>query len=184
MFFTNSQVGICCNKFYAQFLQIHRFTTLLSQPALLCWFPELMIWWGGNVPPRGRPSQSLRITEEPPQRALISSTVDDDFSTNILINSSYISLFDPISILCQEHILSCWNNDHKSFLSPGFNTLLHSQMCRHTQALHTYRINLSPFTKDFRVWGAPIETYLFIFGLPSGNFHKLTIYKTKNELIK
>ena len=29
---------------------------------------------------------------------------------------------------------------------------------RHTQALHTYRINLSPFTKDFRVWGAPIET--------------------------
>ena len=29
---------------------------------------------------------------------------------------------------------------------------------RQTQALHTYRINLSPFTKDFRVWGAPIET--------------------------
>ena len=26
----------------------------------------------------------------------------------------------------------------------------------HTQALHTNRINLSPFTKDFRVWGAPI----------------------------
>ena len=107
VFFTNSQVGICSKKFYAQFLGIHRFTTLLSQPALLCRFPELMIWWGGNVPPRGRPSQSLRITEEPPQRALISSTVDDDFSTNILINSSYRSLFDPISILCQEHILSC-----------------------------------------------------------------------------
>ena len=29
-----------------------------------------------------------------------------------------------------------------------------------TQALHTKRINLSPFTKDFRVWGAPIETKL------------------------
>jgi hypothetical protein len=28
----------------------------------------------------------------------------------------------------------------------------------HPQALHTKRINLSPFTKDFRVWGAPIET--------------------------
>ena len=27
-----------------------------------------------------------------------------------------------------------------------------------TQALHTDRINLSPFTKDFRVWGASIET--------------------------
>ena len=26
-----------------------------------------------------------------------------------------------------------------------------------TQAFHTYRINLSPFTKDFRVWGAIIE---------------------------
>ena len=25
-----------------------------------------------------------------------------------------------------------------------------------------YRINLSPFTKDFRVWGAPIETNLFL----------------------
>ena len=29
-----------------------------------------------------------------------------------------------------------------------------------TQALHTERINLSPFTKDFRVWGASIETQL------------------------
>jgi hypothetical protein len=26
------------------------------------------------------------------------------------------------------------------------------------QALHTERINLSPFTKEFRVWGASIET--------------------------
>ena len=33
---------------------------------------------------------------------------------------------------------------------------------RYPQALHTYRINLSPFTKDFRVWGAPIETNLFL----------------------
>ena len=29
-----------------------------------------------------------------------------------------------------------------------------------TQALHTIRINLSPFTKDFRVWGANIENIL------------------------
>ena len=40
----------------------------------------------------------------------------------------------------------------------------------HPQALHTYRINLSPFTKDFRVWGAPIETIKFVLELPSGNF--------------
>jgi hypothetical protein len=36
----------------------------------------------------------------------------------------------------------------------------------HSQALHTNRINLSPFTKDFRVWGAPIEInliYLRVF---------------------
>jgi len=34
----------------------------------------------------------------------------------------------------------------------------------HPQAFHTYRINLSPFTKDFRVWGASIETILFFLG--------------------
>jgi hypothetical protein len=37
---------------------------------------------------------------------------------------------------------------------------------RYPQALHTERINLSPFTKDFRVWGATIETntiYLRVF---------------------
>ena len=40
---------------------------------------------------------------------------------------------------------------------------LHFHMAlRYPQALHTYRINLSPFTKDFRVWGAPIETNLFL----------------------
>ena len=27
-------------------------------------------------------------------------------------------------------------------------------------AIHTYRINLSPFTKDFRVWVASHEIYL------------------------
>ena len=38
------------------------------------------------------------------------------------------------------------------------------------QAFHTYRINLSPFTKDFRVWGAPIETKLIYLRLPTGSF--------------
>ena len=50
------------------------------------------------------------------------------------------------------------NRCYKSYLKSGFNMVLLFQMKRHTQALHTYRINLSPFTKDFRVWGAPIET--------------------------
>ncbi len=39
-----------------------------------------------------------------------------------------------------------------------------------THALHTERINLSPFTKDFRVWGAPNENHLISFRLPSGSF--------------
>ena len=29
-----------------------------------------------------------------------------------------------------------------------------------TQVFHSNRINLSPFTKDFRVWGTPIETII------------------------
>ena len=33
-----------------------------------------------------------------------------------------------------------------------------SAAIEYPQAFHTYRINLSPFTKDFRVWGAHIET--------------------------
>ena len=40
-----------------------------------------------------------------------------------------------------------------------------------TQVLHTKQINLSPFTKDFRVWGAPIETYLFLFKSLQSDFH-------------
>ena len=39
-----------------------------------------------------------------------------------------------------------------------------------THALHTERINLSPFTKDFRVWGALNENQLISFRLPSGSF--------------
>ena len=41
-----------------------------------------------------------------------------------------------------------------------FRLIMGGQACKvftSTHALHTYRINLSPFTKDFRVWGAPIE---------------------------
>jgi hypothetical protein len=30
-----------------------------------------------------------------------------------------------------------------------------------TQVFHTSRINLSPFTKDFRVWGTPIEIHTY-----------------------
>ena len=38
----------------------------------------------------------------------------------------------------------------------------------YTHALHTYRINLSPFTKDFRVWGVLNETYwIFLMSCPS-----------------
>ena len=39
-----------------------------------------------------------------------------------------------------------------------------------THALHTDRINLSPFTKDFRVWGALNENPTISLRLPSGSF--------------
>ena len=59
------------------------------------------------------------------------------------------------------HLLPCsetnkGNKGHDNFYPFRFGSISHPT---HTQALHTYRINLSPFTKDFRVWGAPIETY-------------------------
>jgi hypothetical protein len=43
-----------------------------------------------------------------------------------------------------------------------------------THALHTDRINLSPFTKDFRVWGALNENQLISLRLPSGGFSTLS----------
>ena len=158
MFFTNSQIGICSKKFYAQFLGIHRFTTLPSQPALLCRFAELMIWRGETFHHTAARLNHPGLLKSHHRGRWSAALWMMIFWRKSLFNSSYRSLFDPISILCQEHLLSCWNNDHKCSLGAGFNTLLPSQMCRHTQALHTYRINLSPFTKDFRVWGAPIET--------------------------
>ena len=55
--------------------------------------------------------------------------------------------FEPNIIFIRPNwkVFQCWD--------VGYN-----QPTNHTQALHTDRINLSPFTKDFRVWGAPIET--------------------------
>ena len=41
-----------------------------------------------------------------------------------------------------------------------------------TQALHTLRINLSPFTKDFREWGANIENLLIYLTANPVSFHK------------
>ena len=39
-----------------------------------------------------------------------------------------------------------------------------------THALNTLRINLSPFTKDFRVWGALFEKYRIYLGSVLGQF--------------
>ena len=41
-----------------------------------------------------------------------------------------------------------------------------------TQAFHTYRINLSPFTKDFRVWGAFIENSTIYLRLSVDSYQK------------
>ena len=42
-------------------------------------------------------------------------------------------------------------NSRKLPANSGLLSQRASLMSRYTQALHTYRINLSPFTKDFRV---------------------------------
>ena len=44
-----------------------------------------------------------------------------------------------------------------------------------TQVFHSYRINLSPFTKDFRVWETPIETLTISLRLPSGSWQLLLL---------
>ncbi len=45
------------------------------------------------------------------------------------------------------------------------------------QALHTDRINLSPFTKDFRVWGACIEIVtIFLKVSHKGDLLKVLYY--------
>ena len=47
---------------------------------------------------------------------------------------------------------------------------MESCLHRTISALHTDRINLSPFTKDFRVWGASNEYIPIYFKLPHGSF--------------
>ena len=44
-------------------------------------------------------------------------------------------------------------SSHKLPMSSWLSRHAPSQIWRHTQALHKYRINLSPFSKDFRVYG-------------------------------
>ena len=77
---------------------------------------------------------------------------------NLYLTFHNMLLFHTKFILCQANLLCRQKSVHKFYLNAGFNNPSPNPMYRHTQALHTYRINLSPFTKDFRVWGAPIET--------------------------
>ena len=51
-------------------------------------------------------------------------------------------------------------------------------------ALHTERINLSPFTKDFRVWGASNEYIPIYFGLPHGSFINSWITVLKHTIFE
>ena len=134
-----------------------------SQPyhpnALSCRFPQVRIWREENVPPRGRPPHSSTIAQESTQRALVSSTIGFALLMKIFISHSIICCFFIPNSFCAKPIFCTGKkNVHKFYLNAGFNNPSSYPMCRHTQALHTFRINLSPFTKDFRVWGAPIET--------------------------
>ena len=143
----------------AQFLVVNRLPALPSQPALSCRFPQLMIWREENDSPCGRPPHSPTIAQESTQRALVSSTVGFAFLMKILISHFITCCFFILHSFCAKPMFCPGKKSvHKSYLNARFNNPLLCPMCRHTQALHTYRINLSPFTKDFRVWGAPIET--------------------------
>ena len=114
---------------------------------------------GRNVSPRGRPPHSSTIAQESTQRALVSSTIGFALLMKIFISHFIICCFFIPNSFCAKPVFCLVKKSvHKFYLNAGFNNPLLYPMCRHTQALHTYRINLSPFTKDFRVWGAPIET--------------------------
>ena len=144
---------------WAQFLVANRLPALPSQPALSCRFQQLRVWREENVSPRGRAPHSWTIAQESTQRALVSSTIGFAFLMKIFISHFIICCFFIPNSFCAKPIFCLGKkNVHKFDLNAGFNNPLLYPMCRHTQALHTYRINLSPFTKDFRVWGAPIET--------------------------
>ena len=82
---------------------------------------------------------------------------------------SLLALFVNIYIFCLLLLWgqpTCSSNRRKTFIGLGKPPIFHSCLIMwpqktpdliSTHALHTYRINLSPFTKDFRVWGALIE---------------------------
>ena len=159
MSFSNFQVELCPKKCRSSIFVANRLPALPSQPALWCWFPQLRVWQEENVSPLCRPAYSPTITQVSTQRALVSSTIVFAFLMKIFVSHFMISCFFIPHWLCAKPIFRhCKKSVHKFCLNAGFNNPLLRLMCRHTQALHTYRINLSPFTKDFRVWGAPIET--------------------------
>ena len=78
-------------------------------------------------------------------------------SKKTLISTALSSNFFASSQLPKGGSTSWYSSTNKSYLNSGFIMLPPCQKLRHTQALHTYRINLSPFTKDFRVWGASMR---------------------------
>ena len=78
-------------------------------------------------------------------------------SKNIHFNCFEYQLFCLLTIVQRCFYIRAQQNSQILF-EIRIHQAVPRRMLRHTQALHTYRINLSPFTKDFRVWGAPIET--------------------------
>ena len=63
----------------------------------------------------------------------------------------------PNSTTDREHRIAKYLDLQRQQIICVLSAVSPSVQC-YTQVLHTKRINLSPFTKDFRVWGTPIET--------------------------
>ena len=77
-------------------------------------------------------------------------------------NSYYRTFSDknfPYKVDIERHsmkpkIRMIYQKKYRNYVMYPFIVITHFQLKPSTH----YRINLSPFTKDFRVWGAPIET--------------------------
>ena len=122
----------------------------LSQSWRELWGGRDLTTWPQMAAPASRYNSSLRHSEQQDLQAEVFLQVEAEGTT---VGGTFLAwnsrfYFDQI------------NKNIRFNRSPS------SLNSSHTQALHTDRINLSPFTKDFRVWGAPIETYLFLTSRP------------------
>ena len=75
----------------------------------------------------------------------------------------------PNSTTDREHRIAKYLDLQRQQIICVLSAVSPSVQC-HTQVLHTNRINLSPFTKDFRVWGTSNDYTSISFRLSLDSF--------------